>query len=264
MDKENNKTYNQKEKKKSKKGKILFFLLLIAVVLCLLFLPVFNVKTVNVTNNKKVSTDEIKRLANITPDSNLFRTLSGQVEERIKENPYIESASITKKIPSTIDIYITEREVKYLVSIDDGYLYLSEQGYVLEKSTFIDDTKLLIKNMELSEEELKEGSRLSEANLIKLNDIANIILSANNTMTDEENKISIGSLIKQINIDNDKDEYILYLTEDNKIVYLGDEENLTIKMQNLKEILSREKGNEGTIYLNIDFRERNPFFSPKV
>ena len=35
-------------------------------------------------------------------------------------------------------------------------------------------------------------------------------------------------------------------------------------MSNLQSILNREKGNEGSIYLNMDFLKKYPYFSPKI
>ena len=116
--------------------------------------------------------------------------------------------------------------------------------------------------MEIDEVEATPGNRLSEHNLIKLNDISNILEESKLYYTDETKSTTINSVINEITIDNY--EYILYSEKELKTIFIGNGENLTLKMSNLQSILNREKGNEGSIYLNMDFLKKYPYFSPKI
>ena len=77
-----------------------------------------------------------------------------------------------------------------------------------------------------------------------------------------QNLKKFNSIINQITIDGY--EYILHSNSELKTIYIGNGENLTLKMQNLQSILIHEKGNEGSIYLNMDFLKKYPYFSPKI
>lgn len=260
-----NKSKDKKEKKRIVNKNFIVFLIILAIFLGILFfLPVFNITDIHITNNKKTPNQEIINAAGLQEGNNIFRVVSYIVEEKIESLPYVKNAHITKKYPSTINIEIEEREVKYVIELDDGFILIDDQGYVLEKVLSNDNGngRILIKNMELDEEEMTPGKRLSEHNLFKLNDIVNILEEAKQYYADEGKTITINSIINEIAIDNS--EYILYSSSELKSIYIGNAENLTLKMQNLQKILVYEKGNEGSIYLNMDFLKKNPYFSPKI
>lgn len=258
-----NKSKDKKEKKKIINKNFVIFIIILGIFLGILFfLPVFNITEINITNNKKTSNYDITSVSGIQEGNNIFRIVSYVTESKIESLPYVKKAHVTKKYPSTLNIEIEEREVKYVIVVNEGFILVDDQGYVLEKTSSNDSNKLLIRNMELDENEMKPGNRLSEHNLFKLNDIINILEEAKLYYADEGKTITISSIINEITIDNS--EYILYSNTELKSIFIGNGENLTLKMQNLQKILIYEKGNEGSIYLNMDFLKKNPYFSPKI
>ena len=258
-----NKAKDKKAKKQIINKNLVIFTIILGIFLGLLFfLPVFNVTEINVTNNKKTSRTDIIDASGIQVGNNIFRIVGPITKGKIETLPYVKSAEVIKMYPSTINISVEEREIKYILSIDNSYLYIDDQGYILEKSNIKVDGKLLIKDMELDETETTPGNRLSEHNLVKLNDISNILEEAKLYYTDEAKTTTINSIINEITIDNY--EYILYSEKELKTIFIGNGENLTLKMSNLQSILIKEKENEGSIYLNMDFLKKYPYFSPKI
>ena len=89
-------------KKKKKRLKILRWtsLLLLGVVAITLFLlsDLFNIKEIKVINNNKITSQEIRDLSTLQLDENMFKFLKISVIEKIKQNPYIESANIHRKL----------------------------------------------------------------------------------------------------------------------------------------------------------------------
>ena len=89
-------------KKKKKRLKILRWtsLLILGVVAITLFLlsDLFNIKEIKVINNNKITSQEIRDLATLQLDENMFKFLKISVIEKIKQNPYIESANIHRKL----------------------------------------------------------------------------------------------------------------------------------------------------------------------
>ena len=68
---------------------------------------------------------------------------------------------------------------------------------------------------------------------------------------------------KTIRIEN-QNEYSLYMESEKKTVHIGSISNLDTKMLYLQVMLEKEKDNEGEIFLNIDFKTKNPYFKEKV
>lgn len=90
---------SQKKKKKLKilKWTSLCVLVLVAITLFLLS-DIFNIKEIKVINSRKISSKEIQELSTLQVDENMFKFLKITVEEKIKQNPYIETVAIHRKL----------------------------------------------------------------------------------------------------------------------------------------------------------------------
>lgn len=89
-------------KKKKKRLKIIkwtsLFVLMTAAVTLFLLSDIFNIKAIKVINNSKISAQEIKELSTLQENENMFKFIEMSVVEKIKQNPYIESADIRRKL----------------------------------------------------------------------------------------------------------------------------------------------------------------------
>ena len=89
-------------KKKKKRLKIIkwtsLFVLMSGAITLFLLSDIFNIKEIKVINNNKITTQEIKELSDLQLDENMFKFLEMSVVEKIKQNPYIESANIHRKL----------------------------------------------------------------------------------------------------------------------------------------------------------------------
>lgn len=72
----------------------------------------------------------------------------------------------------------------------------------------------------------------------------------------------ITAKINRIDISN-KQNYVIYMDEEKKIVYLGDGSNLSNRMLYLKAALEDTKGLEGEIFINGDLIKEKAFFRQK-
>ncbi len=249
-----------KRKKKIKKIKfVLKIILLIAIisggVAFALTSPMFNITNIQVSGNNIVSTDTVISLSQLKKDENIFRFNSSQTINNIKENPYIESVSINRKIPSTVAINITERIPTYSVDFMEKYAYIDMQGYILEIS---DDSKNLpiIHGISTAEDQVVPGNRLNDADLEKLEDVIKIM--------DAVKQNNLEGEVKSIDISK-KNEYTLDLETEGKKVHIGDSSNLSNKMLYVVAILEQEKENEGDIFVNGDLNNNfKPYFRQKI
>lgn len=260
---EQRKIQNKKAiKKKKRNRKIKFFVKLILFVglisggiIFALVSPIFNIQEIKVTNNQNVSSDTIISLSELTTEENIFKFLSVKAINKIKENPYIQNARIHRKLPNTIEIEVEERDPKYNIQILESYAYISTQGYILEISQ---DGKgmPIIEGIETPEEEITPGNRLNSNDLNKLEDVIKIMNSAQKQEIDEK--------VTTIDISN-KNDYIIYVAEENKKIHLGNNTNLSDKMLNAVTIMEKEKDKSGEIFVNGDLNNKfQPYFREQV
>lgn len=218
--------------------------------------PIFNIKNITVEGNKKISSDEIVSLSSLNIERNMFQYKMNEVQEKIKQNAYIQKVNIRRKLPDTIEIVISERKATYMIQIANAYAYIDNQGYVLE-ITDKKETLPLLEGITTIQENIHPGNRLDTEDLKKLNDVLKIMESANSN--------GIIDLITKIDI-ADEGDYVLRLEEKKKIVHLGDISNLSTKMLWIIRFNEEEKSTPGEIYLNMNLNNESnkPFFRKKI
>ena len=230
---------------------ILFFIVIIGGIY-FLTTPVFNVASIEVTGNNKNSIDTYISLSEINiNETNIFAFSGSDIEKRLKNNPYVEAVKVKKVLPNILELHVTERTLAYQVKYLNSYIYLNDQGYILE----INEEKQNVPTIEgisSIQENIQPGQRLKNEDLLKLDTILKIVnyLKYNNI---SESKLT---LIKAEDITN----YILEFKEDNKTVYIGDSSSITEKMTAVTQILEAEKGKKGKIYANEDALKRNRIY----
>lgn len=239
-----------------KKMKVIGIAIIVIVAIVLFMLsPIFNLKEIIVKGNAKISKEKIISLSQIKNETNLFKITKRQVKSNVKEEPYIKKVSVRRILPSKIEITVEERVLEYLFEFANSYAYIGSEAYILEISEENVEDKLKIKGYATSEEMLKPGNRLCKEDIDSLNDVIKIMEAAKNHALDEYiNKIDI----------SDNENYILYLESEKKTVHLGDTSNLDTKMPYIKVIMEREKNIEGDIFVNVDLRNKYPYFSEDV
>ena len=217
--------------------------------------PIFNIKEIVVAQNNRVSADTIISLSGLNTEMNIFRFWSPSIESKIKENAYIEDAKIKRILPNKIQIEVTERVPRFCVQVLNSLAYINSQGYILEISQ--NELALpIITGIQTPEENIKVGNRLEENDLVSLENILKIMNIA------KENNLD--TKVTSIDI-SQKNEYIMTMQEEKKIIYLGDTSNLSAKMIYIQGILEDNKDKEGTIYVNGDFNKKfRPYFREKV
>ena len=150
---------------------------------------------------------------------------------------------------------IEERERKFNVEFLNGFAYIDNQGYILE----ISEQKLdlpVIQGISTQQEQIVEGNRLNEEDLVKLQTVIQIMSICKSYELDGK--------VSSIDITN-KNDYVLYMESEKKEIYLGDDSNLSNKMLYVPAILEENKDKEGTIYLNGDLNNNfKPRFREKV
>lgn len=95
--------------------------------------PFFDIKEVTVTGNgEKFSSGQLQEMISAKVGKNILFFNSKKAKRTLEKEIYIESANINKLIPDTIEIELVERKVRGYVPYMGSYLYIDEEGRVLE------------------------------------------------------------------------------------------------------------------------------------
>ena len=255
------KTPKQQEIARQKRKKVFRFVkwtavfaIIIGGTIYFMLSPFFNIRNIQVTGNEKIASEEIISLSGIQLEQNTFQLQKNEIRQAIKQNAYIDTVTIRRNWPDGITIEVTERTPTYMLSFGNGYVYINNQGYLLEISQEKLDTPIITGYL-TSEEDIKAGNRLCTDDLERLNDLLQIMKSM------ESNSIS--DLVTQINI-ADKQDYILTLEKEKKIVHMGDTSNLSTKIPYIIKIIEENKDIEGEIFVNTDLSNKGAIFRRKV
>ena len=153
---------NPKKKKKRKKKHYLLRIVIsigifsfIAVFLTSSF---FDLEKITVESNSYFTDNEIITMADIEGGSNLFFGVdSGRTISRLTASPYINSASVTRKLPNEIVIKVDERKQIAAATYGEKYILIDSEGMVLR----ISETKpkvTILKGLTLTK--VDEGEKL--------------------------------------------------------------------------------------------------------
>lgn len=251
----NSKNPNTKNKKVKmrKNAKIILYIILVGVIFILLInSPLFNVKKIEVEGNETVSDDKIISLSGLQLYNNIFSFNKLEIIENVKQNAYIEDADISRKLPSTVIVNVVERAPKYMLQFADSYVYINNQGYMLEISNEKLDIPILIGfTTDLSN--IKAGNRINVEDLKKMDMVIKIYEAAKSN--------DLGHLVTKIDISDEKN-YTIILESEGKKVYLGDCSDLNTRILYLKAILEKSPGKKGEVFLNVDLNSQNVYFRP--
>ena len=265
------KTGNEKKRRKKKKskkssnesprfihrviGKIKYILIVLALIIgaiIVIYSPMFNIKSIEVEGNERLSKDKIIEISGLKNDVNMFKYTKIQIVNSLTKNAYIESAEVTRKLPGTIGIKVTERHPTYMLQFADSFVYINNQGYILEISNERIDTPIIV-GFKTDLNNIKPGNRVDIEDLKQLNMVIKIIGIC------EDNDIT--GVVTKVDVSNPKN-YTLILEGQGKTVYLGDGNELTSRILYLKAILESSEGKEGTIFLNVDLNTQKAYFRP--
>lgn len=129
--------YNERKKRRFRTR---FYIIMTILVLVIAFLllslsSIFTVDSIEVRGNQHYTAEEIINMGHAVPGRNLIYDLNKkEIEDYLEQNPYIKNATVSRKIPSTMVIRVTERAEKMAFRYDDDYLIMDEDGILLKKT----------------------------------------------------------------------------------------------------------------------------------
>lgn len=95
---------------------------------------VWLIQTISVVGNDHIGAKEVVAQSGIDNRTSLLRLPRAQIESRLKKNPWISTVSLTRNLPNSLIIDVTER--RPFVGVRQG-----ERLFVLDSSGFVIETK---------------------------------------------------------------------------------------------------------------------------
>lgn len=223
----------RRKRKKDWKKKLLVFLLLCFSVFILLFSPLFNITSIDVVGNAKVTSESIVNSTGLYIGQNIFRINKITVKEKILLLPYVESVKIQRKLPNKIHIEIKEKAPIAAIEFMGSNIFIDENEYILES--------LLINGEETSVPHIT-GFNLSTivvGEKIKIDNIENL-----QKIIKILHEVKLNGYINEIkDVYIDANSNIILNTKKGQQVIFGDELDADYKVMLLKEIMIKEQSN---------------------
>ena len=251
---------NQKVKKKKRKikgiVKFIIFILLISGIIAFLKSPFFTLQKISVKGNNKLTAAEVIKLSKIEINKNMFQKNLLSLNKNLKQNSYIKSVSLKIISSSELEFDVVERIEKYYITASNKFYTIDNSGMIIKEVTTEPTNLIKLSMFKTEETNIKVGNKLNESDIKDIEDISSIL---DNYIYTIKKNIEVSEAYY-----NEKIGYVINLSQEKKVVYLGDKNKMETKILYLKKIIEQEKGIEGEIFLNKDFKDKFPVFREKV
>lgn len=102
----------------------------LGVLLALLTLPTFSVRTVDVSGAHLLSRDSVLAAAAV-PTSSVFVVDGEAIRDRLGALPWVRTVAVTTRLPATVNIQVTEWQPKLLMRSQNGDWFVASSGATL-------------------------------------------------------------------------------------------------------------------------------------
>jgi len=227
--------------------------LLICAALAFALSVFFRVSVIQVEGAVSYTDEEIIEASGIEKGDNLFLVnRSAAISRLFSKLPYVEQASIDRKMPNQIVIHVSESSALAYVSNEDGRWVISRSGKVLFKATDGTDLYNLIQIQGLEPLMPSEGETISAGSgeSLKVQYLTDLL-----TLLEEK---GMADDVTRLDLSNAASPSFRY--QGRFTVKLGRNENLDYKLELLLSAVSQlTSSDSGTIDLSVD---RKAHFSP--
>jgi len=257
------KPYKIKKKKSILKNRLFWLVILIlpiffGIFYLILFHSFFEIKTIEISGNRKVSTENLENLLNEESNRRILAFSSrsifladfGRINREILKNfPHVNQVRLKRKFPSTLSLHIKEREAVAVFDQTDKSFLIDKEGIVFDFFDSGEEEQNFIKFKKPGEMEVDLMDRVIAADQLSK------ILEAESKL---KNQLDILTediiIISEVRFD--------IKTSERFKIYFNFQEDLDWQITKLKAVLEEEfpPGERGNLeYIDIRF---GPFAVP--
>jgi cell division protein FtsQ len=90
--------------------------------------PRFAIRTVDLVGAHRLALDEVKNESGVTVGANIFALDTDSAEKKLLENPWISEVKLTRRLPNTLRVELSEREAAAVVSLAEHLYLVTREG----------------------------------------------------------------------------------------------------------------------------------------
>lgn len=215
----------------------------------------FTVKGIEAEGVEHLTTEDMQYLVEVPKGSTLFNVDTTGIEKSILRDSWVEDVSVSRKLPNTLKIKVTERKIQAVVEVS------SEDGSVVQDWFIASDGTWL---MPIPVQDSEAGQRTSlkvyedAASALRITDVPHSVHpEIGNTCSDGNvnNALAVVSGMttelanRVVSVKAEDPEVITVTIEDGPDIVFGTADNLRDKERVCLEIM--EKHSEGVAYINV-------------
>jgi cell division protein FtsQ len=88
----------------------------------------FGIRTVAIDGGKRLAHEQIRRAAGVEIGKNLLSFDTAQAEQRLLKDPWVSSARVTRELPGTLRVVLSEREAVAIAVLGDRPYLVTREG----------------------------------------------------------------------------------------------------------------------------------------
>ena len=202
-----------------------------------LFSPFFAVKNIRVENSERFATSDLCERIGLNQGDNAILFNRSKAEDILRQDPYIEDARLVWEFPDTMVISLTERKVRAYVPYMGSYLYIDEEGRVLDVQNVYTEGLPLVKGLVFS------GFQRGEVLQVENQESLQVMLQISQMIQ----KYNLTEFAVEVDVSNTSD---IYATVNQVQVHLGTMDNLDQKIRTMAAVVvSIPEEDRGTLDL---------------
>ncbi|EOD01263.1 cell division protein FtsQ/DivIB [Caldisalinibacter kiritimatiensis] len=238
--------------RKKKNGLMFIMMILTISIFLILFTKTvfFQVSKIEVIGNNVLNKEKVILASGIMENENIFKINVKQAEKNLLLHPYIKKVDIYRKIPNRILINIEERKEIITIPCVSSYIYLDEEGIVLDILAEKKDTTL-VKVRGLKVKNITKGEKIILEENQNINGIIELVKKCED--------VDMIEMIDYVTM-NDESILVIALKTGTKVA-LNAQDNVKYKLEFTKEILKKREEENLELKGMIDFTKGdNPIF----
>lgn len=110
-------------------GVALALILAVAAVVVVYTVPVFAVRTIEVTGAARVADEDVRAATGVAEGTNLLRVDTADAAAGVVANPWVDQATVDRSLPSTLVVEVVERTPVAFIDTPEGTMLIDGTGH---------------------------------------------------------------------------------------------------------------------------------------
>ena len=90
--------------------------------------PRFAIRTIDLVGAHRLTLEQVKTQSGATVGANIFALDSDAAERKLLENPWVSEVKLTRRLPNTLRVELSEREAAAVVSLGERLFLVTREG----------------------------------------------------------------------------------------------------------------------------------------